>query len=173
MFRDPVTTIRDVAEATDASPELIARILNDIRGPGVVERIDSRLDKHDARISALERQPRTVTVRAEVVKPRQVSSVRAFPPKEVPMPTTKSRATDADWQRYRNWLADETRDQSSELSQISRGEIVVILTIIAIIALVTIAIANTGGNGIHYSNRSEFIEKRLPDGRIVLTSDDQ
>ena len=54
MFNTPVSTIRDVAELTDASPNLIARILGEIRGPGELEKIVHRLDEHEARLRVTE-----------------------------------------------------------------------------------------------------------------------
>ena len=54
MFKTPVSTIRDVAELTDASPNLIARILGEMRGPGELEKIVHRLDEHEARLRITE-----------------------------------------------------------------------------------------------------------------------
>ena len=44
MFKAPVSTIRDVAELTEASPNLIARILGEIRGPGEFEKLVKRVE---------------------------------------------------------------------------------------------------------------------------------
>ncbi len=55
MFKAPVSTIRDVAELTEASPNLIARILGEIRGPGEFEKLASTVDGYGQRISKIER----------------------------------------------------------------------------------------------------------------------
>ncbi len=54
MFKTPVSTIRDVAELTEASPNLIARLLGEMRGPGEFEKIVGRLNTHDDRITEIE-----------------------------------------------------------------------------------------------------------------------
>lgn len=54
MFKTPVSTIRDVAELTDASPNLIARLLGEIRGSGELGAIIKRLDDHETRIRTAE-----------------------------------------------------------------------------------------------------------------------
>ncbi len=56
MFRTPVSTIRDVVELTDATPDLIARLLGEMRGPGECEKIIGRLDEHDARLREVEQK---------------------------------------------------------------------------------------------------------------------
>ncbi len=54
MFKQPVSTIRDVAELTDASPNLIARILGDMRGTSEFENLSSTVDGYGQRISKIE-----------------------------------------------------------------------------------------------------------------------
>ena len=54
MFKTPVSTIRDVAELTDASPSLIARLLGEMRGPGEYEKLVGRVDAHDQRFNRVE-----------------------------------------------------------------------------------------------------------------------
>ncbi len=61
MFRTPVSTIRDVAELTDASPSLIARILGDMRGTGEFETLVSTVDGYGQRISKIEKRLETPT----------------------------------------------------------------------------------------------------------------
>ena len=56
MFRAPVSTIRDVAELTEASPTLIARVLGEMRGPGELEQMVGRLDEHDRRLLEVEQK---------------------------------------------------------------------------------------------------------------------
>ena len=55
MFKASVSTIRDVAELTDASPALIARLLGEMRKAGDFEQIADRLDEHDRRLKIVER----------------------------------------------------------------------------------------------------------------------
>lgn len=56
LFAEPVPTIRDVAEATDASPLLIGRILSQMRGPDEVAALKGRMDGFEARLRGLELQ---------------------------------------------------------------------------------------------------------------------
>ena len=56
MFKAPVSTIRDVAELTEASPTLIARVLGEMRGPGELEQMVGRLDEHDRRLLQVEQK---------------------------------------------------------------------------------------------------------------------
>jgi hypothetical protein len=61
MFKTPVSTIRDVAELTDASPNLIARILGEMRGPGEFEKLVRRVEvlegRHDSDQKILKIEP--------------------------------------------------------------------------------------------------------------------
>lgn len=54
LFAEPIPTIRDVAEATDASPLLIGRILSQMRSPDEVAALKGRMDGFEARLRALE-----------------------------------------------------------------------------------------------------------------------
>lgn len=56
MFKRPVSTIRDVAELTESSPTLIARVLGEMRGPGELEQMVGRLDEHDRRLLEVEQK---------------------------------------------------------------------------------------------------------------------
>jgi hypothetical protein len=56
LFSEPIPTIRDVAEATDASPLLIGRILSQMRGPDQVAELKGRMDGFEARLRELELQ---------------------------------------------------------------------------------------------------------------------
>lgn len=173
MFRDPVTTVRDVAEVTEASPQLIARILSDIRGPGVVERIDGRLDNHDARLTALERQRLSAAVPPQrFVTPPPVSTVKVLPRKEFPIAPTRSRASDADWQRYREWLAVERSRQNSELGQFATKEIMTVAGVILAVIIIMCLIASANGSGQSWRSNSgqptQFTTKTLPDGSTVM-----
>ena len=60
MFKVTVSTIRDVAELTDASPTLIARILGDMRGTSEFEGLVNRVDSHEFRIQNVEQTLRSV-----------------------------------------------------------------------------------------------------------------
>jgi chaperonin cofactor prefoldin len=59
LFSEAVPTIRDVAEATDASPLLIGRILSQMRGPDEVAELKGRMDGFEARLRDLERDKRS------------------------------------------------------------------------------------------------------------------
>ena len=54
MFKTPVSTIRDVAELTEASPNLIARILGEMRGPGELEKLQAQIKAYETRLRAVE-----------------------------------------------------------------------------------------------------------------------
>ncbi len=56
MFKAPVSTIRDVAELTDAPPALIARILADIRGPDEYEKLHHQVQQHNHRLDSVEQR---------------------------------------------------------------------------------------------------------------------
>lgn len=56
LFSEPVPTIRDVAEATDASPLLIGRILSQMRGPDEVAELKGRMDGFEARLQDIEKR---------------------------------------------------------------------------------------------------------------------
>ena len=98
MFKVPVSTIRDVAELTDASPNLIARLLGEIRGPGELEKIVGRLDEHTAllnevahKVRKLEEKSTEVSAEPRINRPNVVGSTlqkqRARAPKiEEPPP---------------------------------------------------------------------------------------
>ena len=55
LFAEPIPTIRDVAEATDASPLLIGRILSQMRGPDEVGELKQRIEGFEARLRSLEK----------------------------------------------------------------------------------------------------------------------
>ena len=65
MFKAPVSTIRDVAELTEASPNLIARILGEIRGPGEFEKLVGRVESHEMRITQNEADISNLKARRE------------------------------------------------------------------------------------------------------------
>ena len=88
MFKAPVSTIRDVAELTEASPNLIARVLGEMRGPGEFEKLVSRVDNHDRLIQDLNSklhtlsnggsQPATNEINLEPTIPRGLANFLAF-----------------------------------------------------------------------------------------------
>lgn len=55
MYGEPASTIRDVAELTEASPNLIARLLADIRNDSELKELQRKVETHDGRIEAVER----------------------------------------------------------------------------------------------------------------------
>ena len=67
MFRTPVSTIRDVAELTEASPNLIARILGDIRGAEENETLIEQIRVHDLRIAQAEKDVQAVKSKQEAI----------------------------------------------------------------------------------------------------------
>ncbi len=72
MFKAPVSTIRDVAELTEASPSLIARLLGEMRGPGEHEKLSSRVDHQDVRMNSIEQKLELVGKSGhEVIPPAQ------------------------------------------------------------------------------------------------------
>jgi hypothetical protein len=73
MFKAPVSTIRDVAELTDASPNLIARLLGEMRGTSEFENLVSTVDGYGQRISKIEQR---------LEAPTQIGYVEADEPPE-------------------------------------------------------------------------------------------
>ena len=73
MFKAQVSTIRDVAELTEASPDLIARLLGEMRGPGEYEKIIGRLDEHDARLREVEQKFSKLEKQASVPKEPKIN----------------------------------------------------------------------------------------------------
>lgn len=65
MAGSPTPTIRDIAEATETSPMVIARILSDIRGEDIMSRVVVKVKDHEDRIRHLEQ--RTTTVQNYIV----------------------------------------------------------------------------------------------------------
>jgi hypothetical protein len=55
MNASGASTIRDVAELTDANPQLIARILTDIRGTDTFENLSKLVNEHELRIRDIEK----------------------------------------------------------------------------------------------------------------------
>ena len=72
MFKAPVSTIRDVAELTEASPNLIARILGEIRGPGEFEKLVKRVDSHDDRFEKLQAKLDQVSMPVPIIIERHI-----------------------------------------------------------------------------------------------------
>ena len=66
FFSEPLPTIRDVAEATDASPVVIARILSQMRDPDEVTLLRARMESFDARLRHLESQRHANTSSPEI-----------------------------------------------------------------------------------------------------------
>lgn len=66
FFSEPLPTIRDVAEATDASPVVIARILSQMRDPDEVTLLRARMESFDARLRSLESQRHANTSSPEI-----------------------------------------------------------------------------------------------------------
>lgn len=54
-FQKPITTVRDIAELTEVSPQVITRILVNMRGPRDDEQTALLLANHEHRIQSLER----------------------------------------------------------------------------------------------------------------------
>ncbi len=52
----PVSTIRDVAELTEASPSLIARLLDDIRGTDEFMNLVTQVKQHETRVGQVEKK---------------------------------------------------------------------------------------------------------------------
>ena len=80
MFKQPVSTIRDVAELTDASPNLIARMLGEIRGPDEFEKLQSKMAAYDVRLRDVERK---VNAPSGTANPSHTGRARSAKPEEV------------------------------------------------------------------------------------------
>lgn len=114
MFGEPASTIRDVAELTEASPNVIARILGEIRGVKDFNSIGYRLDDHESRLNQLEKT-RTVTP-PPLIKP------------VAPKPTLHADA--AKWQAYR--LSLEGLDTELTPEQQQRRQVATVIIAISI-----------------------------------------
>ena len=137
MFRAPVSTIRDVAELTEASPNLIARILGEIRGPGELEKIVERIDIHEERLRAVEKkvsqplappiptnQPNVIPYSIPAPRKTEATRVRANSPAN----------SDEAWARYRKRIeVDQASDSFSLEARIFGNTPLTIVT--AIIAI--------------------------------------
>ena len=123
MFKAPVSTIRDVAELTEASPNLIARLLGEMRGPGELEKIVGRLDEHSAllkevahKVHKLEEKSTEVPSEPRINRPNVVGStvqtgrVRAPKIEEEPPQAWINNKRKAEVERYK-----EMQRQGEEL----------------------------------------------------------
>ena len=90
MFKTPVSTIRDVAELTEVSPSLIARILGEMRGPDGIANLESKLREHETRIKSLES-----SYRQSSVDNKNATSV------------SQEALVEIEWQRYKRQLNQE------------------------------------------------------------------
>ena len=81
MFKTPVSTIRDVAELTEASPNLIARILGDMRDPSKIEKLESELQVYDVRLREVEKKL-SIAAKPKAADPK---SVAPKPPPKAPV----------------------------------------------------------------------------------------
>jgi hypothetical protein len=148
MFKTPVSTIRDVAELTEASPNLIARILGEMRGPDEIEKLTNRVDLHEARLRWVESKiiaPATTNPAVPPVTDPQASAVPPVVqpqslvwsnPKQDAPTNSKSQATEEDWDRYRKWISEEMkidpyeRERNSRRTQTTVGVVVIVLIIL-------------------------------------------
>ena len=123
MFKTPVSTIGDVAELTEASPNLIARLLGEMRGPGELEKIVGRLDEHTAllkevahKVRKLEEKSPEVPSEPRINRPNVVGStvqtgrVRAPKIEEPPPQAWINNKRKAEVERYK-----EMQRQGEEL----------------------------------------------------------
>ena len=113
MFKTPVSTIRDVAELTDASPKLIARILGEMRDPNKIEKLESRIDTHEARLMEVEKKLKlkvkpAIAATAPIVKPVIEPAVKPKPiPKvKLPKPLEQNVSIEA-WKRAEKRVLDQ------------------------------------------------------------------
>ena len=119
MFKTPVSTIRDVAELTEASPNLIARILGEMRDPNKLEKLESRIDTYDARLKEVEKKLK-VKVKPETIAPSPIVEPVAKPvpkPKvikkvELPKPPEKNVSIEA-WKRAEKKALDQIEQKKN------------------------------------------------------------
>lgn len=128
MFKTPVPTIRDVAELTESSPKLIARILGEIRGKDDFDHLSERLDAYERRLKVVEHRTSTPPVTSHPLwKPHQAM-------------VTDDPANDRIWETYRSWL-DEQRSSTTYDIDTQKSETAWIVSIMVLaIFFITILI---------------------------------
>jgi len=88
LFSEAVPTIRDVAEATDASPLLIGRILSQMRGPDEVVMLRLEMQQFAQRLEVIEtalQAPAPPTEPATVLEERSLEETPPNLPTEAPI----------------------------------------------------------------------------------------
>ncbi len=88
MFSEAVPTIRDVAEATDASPLLIGRILSQMRGPDEVVMLRLEMQQFAQRLEVIEtalQAPAPPTAPATVLEEQSLEETPPDLPTEAPI----------------------------------------------------------------------------------------
>ncbi|MEI7576226.1 MAG: hypothetical protein WCK51_04985 [Armatimonadota bacterium] len=129
LFAEPVPTIRDVAEATDASPLLIGRILSELRKDVDAARLIREIDDFRARLSSLEQKvaQQGSNTRFEIV--RRYDQIGAF-----------------DYEgSYRRYLALEASQQPTQEENLWLFGQRVIISAIGVILLATIILGFLSG----------------------------
>jgi hypothetical protein len=121
MFKTPVSTIRDVAELTEASPNLIARILSEMRGPDEFEKLAGLLGAHDSRLNEVEQkvvqlQKQASEVATEPNKPNLPSIVGSTVEKQQPKPTTPEETPPQAWIDNKRNIAYERNKEAQKRS---------------------------------------------------------
>lgn len=151
MFGEPASTIRDVAELTEASPNAIARILGEIRGVKDFNSIGRRLEDHELRLSQLER----FKEKAQVTPPpfiRQTTSKRTLNADNTDWYTTPKPTLHADaakWQAYR--LSLEGLDTELTPEQQQRRQVATIIIAISVALAMLIMFSGMSDSARHVS----------------------
>jgi hypothetical protein len=107
LFAEPVPTIRDVAEATDASPLLIGRILSQMRGPDGVAELKGRMDGFEARLRQLEakRLPHSLQSPRQVDEILRSAGTSTFKPldKQSSKTVVPAELSEQSWSQVKHW----------------------------------------------------------------------
>jgi hypothetical protein len=123
LFSEPIPTIRDVAEATDASPLLIGRILSQMRGPDQVAELKGRMEGFEARLRELEADPKRSHSQSMPIPPLFRNSSSGSTSKQEWVgsrsPTSLGDPSEQSWSKVKQWYDPES---SSYISQDQLGE---------------------------------------------------
>ncbi len=150
LFADPVTTIRDVAEVTDASPLLIGRILSQMRGPDEVAALKGRMDGFEARLRELEAVRQERSMIPTLLKNSGVGSFRPLSKQwdGIKQPDYKDETFDESWSKVKEWYDSDCSAYAenfgvNQTRQVADQVVKAVLVILIALAIV-LAVLNEG-----------------------------
>ena len=109
LFGGAVPTIRDVAEATDASPLQIGRILSQMRGPGDVVELKGRMDGFEFRLKQLESKRSGTPPPSNLSRLLKDSGASSFQPlSKTEIEHFEPKFDEQKWSEVKNWFGSES-----------------------------------------------------------------